>query len=82
MPGDGCGFETIRAAALELNEDFTEEPPAYVWQNLRAQLAAEGVIRQPETAEAGAGGWPVCWAGRIARRWWPLTPCWAFSLSR
>ncbi len=47
-------FETIRAAALELNQEFTEEPPAYVWQNLRAQLAAEGVIRQPET---GGTGW-------------------------
>jgi hypothetical protein len=47
-------FGAIRAAALELNQEFTEEPPAYIWLNLRAQLAAEGVIRQPET-EGGIG---------------------------
>ncbi len=48
-------FETIRAVALELNQEFIEEPPAYIWQNLRAQLSAEGVIRDPQAEQAGSG---------------------------
>jgi hypothetical protein len=48
-------FEAICASAQSLQDDVGEEPPARVWQNVRAQLAAEGIIREPQAAEAGSG---------------------------
>jgi len=48
-------FEAICASAQSLQDDAGEEPPARVWQNVRAQLAAEGILREPQAAEAGSG---------------------------
>jgi hypothetical protein len=48
-------FEAICASAHSLQDDVGEEPPARVWQNVRAQLAAEGIIREPQAAGAGSG---------------------------
>jgi hypothetical protein len=46
-------FEAIRAAAPLLADDAA--PPAHLWISLRAQLEAEGVIREPRRAAWLAG---------------------------
>jgi len=52
---------TIRKAGRELGAD-EPELPAHLWVALRAQLEAEGLIR-----DAGAPGWLAGWFGRTPR---------------
>jgi hypothetical protein len=63
-------FETITSVARQLHQP-DEEPPARVWTQLRAQLADEGLIRQPEYVEPAATstGWVsgfIAWMHRPA----------------
>jgi hypothetical protein len=61
---DACGacrglwsdLDAIRSASRELGTD-TPEPPARIWTALRAQLAAEGLIREPQPAAGWFAGW-------------------------
>jgi hypothetical protein len=49
-------LDAIRSASWQLGED-TPEPPARIWTALRAQLAAEGLIREPQPAAGWFAGW-------------------------
>ncbi len=50
-------LESIRTAAQEWGAE-QPEPPARVWTALRAQLEAEGLIREPAVAKPGwLAGW-------------------------
>src|SRR5579872_6657908 len=61
---DACGacrglwsdLDAIRSAGRELGAD-TPAPPARIWTALRAQLAAEGLIREPQPATGWFAGW-------------------------
>jgi hypothetical protein len=44
-------FDAIRSMAHTLAAE-TPEPPAYLWNSIRAQLEREGVIREPRPAAA------------------------------
>lgn len=44
--GVAADFDAILTAAHTMDED-TAEPPAYLWNSIRAQLDIEGIIRQP-----------------------------------
>jgi hypothetical protein len=63
-------LKLITSQARELVE--TDEPPARVWVNIAAQLRAEGLIREPETAP----GRPILVPASRQRRWsvWWLAP--------
>src|SRR5262245_27790189 len=51
-------FSAILAAAKQIPAEL--EPPARVWAALAAQLEAEGIIRQPQTA-VPTGATPAWW---------------------
>lgn len=50
----------------------TEEPPTRVWVRIAAELRAEGLIREPESASSR----PILPSSSVRRqpRWWWLTP--------
>lgn len=59
-------LEAIQEAAAGLGkEDLEVAPPAHLWVNLRAQLEAEGLIRDSrELKEPATAGWfGIWWAG-------------------
>lgn len=60
-------FETITAMARSKAAD-TAEPPAYLWNSIRAQLESEGIIQQPRPAATPAPGhgWRG-WLGLVPR---------------
>jgi hypothetical protein len=62
-------LEAIQEAAGRLGkEDLELAPPAHLWVNLRAQLEAEGLIRESREEPAGiAPGWFGIWWSGVSR---------------
>lgn len=56
-------FDAMMTAARALGNEAAE-PPAYLWNSIRAQLEDEGIIRQPrpEAVAVSAKGW-FAWLG-------------------
>jgi hypothetical protein len=62
-------LETIRATAQEWGAE-EPEPPARVWIALRAQLEAEGLIREPAVARRGSqANWQANWQASWLAGW-------------